>query len=112
MPSSCYVKLCDRVECYSHVCQQNETELLEALRSRVEACLCMASIKELSSIVFPALATGTLCYPADKEARTVLKATREFFAQMPHSSLKWVTFVCYHKNLSVAKVKGLYKIVC
>ena len=92
-------------ECYSCVSEQKETESLGALRSRVLACLSLASVKELSSIVFPAVATGILGYPAEKEARTVLSATREFFTRMPFSSLKRVTFVCHRGNLEVAKVR-------
>ena len=75
------------------------------MRSRVQACLCLASVKGLSSIVFPAVATGTLRYPADKEARTVLWAARDFFTCMPHSTLKHVTFVCHRQNLPVVKVR-------
>ncbi|KAK7109396.1 uncharacterized protein [Littorina saxatilis] len=82
----------------------HEETLLEGLRSRVEACLRMASVLGLKSIAFPALATGNLRYPANKEAKTVLQTTKDFFAHMPHSSLQHVTFVCYDKNMDVAKI--------
>ncbi|XP_076460806.1 uncharacterized protein LOC143293609 isoform X2 [Babylonia areolata] len=84
--------------------KKEETQgLLRALRSRVEACLCLASIKGFSSIVFPALATGKLQYPPEIEASTVLETTKEFFKNMPHSSLRKITFVAYKKNRAVAK---------
>ena len=76
----------------------------------MEWCLGLASLKNLQSLVLPALATGTLGYPPEAEADTVLEATKEFFRQMPHSSLKRVTYVAYKGNPWVAKV-GLLLLV-
>lgn len=81
-----------------------EDKLLGELRKRVQGCLIVASAKNHTSIAFPTLGTGTLNYPPEKVAHTMFKAARDFFALMPHSSLKEVNIVCFPKDAKIIKV--------
>lgn len=81
-----------------------KSEIVDYLRCRVHACLLNASVMELSSLVFPALGTGTLRWPPEEQSRIIMDTIRHFFLSMPSSSLQRVTVVCYPKNAQVTKV--------
>ncbi|XP_025093519.1 uncharacterized protein LOC112563610 [Pomacea canaliculata] len=83
---------------------QHENYLLSELRKRVQGCLTVASANNHESIAFPTLGTGKLLYPPEKVAHTMFNAARDFFASMPHSTLKKVTIVCFPKNTEIIKV--------
>ncbi|XP_076471519.1 uncharacterized protein LOC143301246 isoform X2 [Babylonia areolata] len=74
---------------------------LEWIRTRTQACLALASAMGYKSIVFPTLGVGTLFYLPQEVAETMFTTFREFFNEMPHSSLHDVTVVCFPKNTAV-----------
>ncbi|XP_076438357.1 uncharacterized protein LOC143277429 [Babylonia areolata] len=74
---------------------------LEWIRTRTQACLALASAMGYKSIVFPTLGVGPLFYLPQEVAETMFTTFREFFNEMPHSSLHDVTVVCFPKNTAV-----------
>lgn len=77
---------------------------MDKLRQHVTGCLIVASANNHTSIAFPTLGTGKLEYPPKKVAQTMFQAARDFFATMPHSSLKEITIVCFPKDVEIIKV--------
>ena len=71
----------------------------------VTKCLTEASNKGYTSIVFPALGTGTLKYPRDETARTMLQTISSFKWANPSTSLRDVRIAVYQKDTQTLRVR-------
>ena len=76
----------------------------QTLEDIVGDCLLMASKENSFSILFCALGTGGLKYPAEDVAAAMYKKTIEFDASNPDTTLKEVKFVLYQKDTKTIQV--------
>ena len=72
-----------------------QTHCIQNLSEVVTKCLTKASKKGCVSIVFPALGTGNLNYPAHETARIMLETIDTFQQSNPSTSLRDVRIVVF-----------------
>ena len=87
--------------------QVTQSCFIQILEDIVRDSLKMASNDNLVSILFCALGTGGLKYPASAVASVMYSKVLEFDAANPDTSLKDVKFVLYQKDTSTIQV-GVY----
>ncbi|MBS1791606.1 MAG: macro domain-containing protein [Acidobacteria bacterium] len=67
----------------------------EIIRNATWNSLLRAEDRKLSSIAFPALATGVAGFPVDECAEVMIGAARDYAAATPASSIELVVFVLF-----------------
>lgn len=67
----------------------------DIIRAATTNCLRIADELHLSSIAFPALATGVAAFPVDECAKVMIGAVREYAKAHAQSGLKLVRFVLF-----------------
>lgn len=78
--------------------------IFQTLWKFVESCMQKAHESGYSTIVFPALGTGALGYPADRAAHLMFDSVIKFDHCYSRSNVNNVKFVLYHKDQPTLKV--------
>ncbi|XP_061194415.1 protein mono-ADP-ribosyltransferase PARP14-like isoform X2 [Saccostrea echinata] len=73
-------------------------EAKKMLQTFLKTCLTEAQKQNMSSIAFPAMGTGNLCYPKDVVAAEMCNSVVNFSKDNPKSCVKAVEFVIYEKD--------------
>ncbi|KAK7487456.1 hypothetical protein BaRGS_00021297, partial [Batillaria attramentaria] len=76
-------------------CTGAEAEAEESMSEMVLGCLMRADKMRFTSVAFPTLGTGTLEYPPEKVAKTILNAISFFYQSVPTTTVRDIRIVVY-----------------
>lgn len=71
------------------------TDAVENLEKSVKNCLTLAENKNLSTVAFPSVASGSNNFPKQTAAQTILRSIKDYFTSAVSSQLTQIYFVLY-----------------